>query len=267
MNAPLIQRETHNGAIAIITLTRPAARNAMSLDMVRQLRARLAEVEGEPAIRVVVLAGAGKAFCAGLDLKAVIMGEEAPKGPIANIALQELFAGLMLQIHRMRQPVIAAVQGAAAGAGFGVALAADLRIAGASAQFLVGAVRVGLSAGECGISYHLPRLVGAGRAFEIMLTGRAIAAQEAATIGLAARVVPDAALLGEALASARMIAANAPFSSKHTKQVMWANLEAASLQSAIELENHVQVAGLLSGDFAEACQAFADKRAPVFRGA
>ena len=260
MNTPLIQRETHDGAIAIITLSRPAARNAMSLDMVRQLRARLAEVEGEPAIRVVV-------FCAGLDLKAVIMGEDAPKGPIANIALQELFAGLMLQIHRMRQPVIAAVQGAAAGAGFGVALAADLRIAGASAQFLVGAVKVGLSAGECGISYHLPRLVGAGRAFEIMLTGRAIAAEEAATIGLVARVVPDAALLGEALTSARMIAANAPFSSKHTKQVMWANLEAASLQSAIELENHVQVAGLLSGDFAEACQAFADKRAPLFRGA
>ena len=266
MSETLIRRETQEGGIAVVTLARAAARNALTLDMVRQLRAVLADVGADPAIRVVVLAGEGKAFCAGLDLKQVILGEEAPKGPVANIALQELFAGLMLQIHRMRQPVIAAVQGAAVGAGFGVALAADIRIAGASAQFVIGAVRIGLSAGECGISYHLPRLIGAGRAFEIMLTGRSVSAGEALATGLATQVVDDSALLDEALATARMIAANAPYSSKHTKQVMWANLEAPSVDSAIELENHVQVVALLSNDFAEACRAFIEKRPPVFRG-
>ena len=266
MSETLIRCETREGSIAVVTLTRAAARNALTLEMVRHLRAVLADVAADPAIRVVVLAGEGKAFCAGLDLKQVILGEEAPKGPVANIALQELFAGLMLQIHRMRQPVIAAVQGAAVGAGFGVALAADIRIAGASAQFVIGAVRIGLSAGECGISYHLPRLIGAGRAFEIMLTGRPVSAGEALAIGLATQVVDDSALLDEALATARMIAANAPYSSKHTKQVMWANLEAPSVDSAIELENHVQVVALLSNDFAEACRAFIEKRPPVFRG-
>jgi len=266
MSETLIRHDTHEGSIAVITLARAAARNALTLDMVRQLRAVLADVAADPAIRVVVLAGEGKAFCAGLDLKQVILGEEAPKGPVANIALQELFAGLMLQIHRMRQPVIAAVQGAAVGAGFGVALAADIRIASASARFVIGAVRIGLSAGECGISYHLPRLIGAGRAFEIMLTGRPVSAGEALATGLATQVVEDAALLDEALATARTIAANAPFSSKHTKQVMWANLEAPSLASAIELENHVQVVALLSDDFAEACRAFIEKRPPVFQG-
>ncbi|HZV10565.1 MAG TPA: enoyl-CoA hydratase-related protein, partial [Novosphingobium sp.] len=232
-----------------------------------QLRAVLAEVAADAALRVVVLAGEGKAFCAGLDLKQVILGEEAPTGPIANMALQELYAGLMLDIHRLRQPVIAAVQGAAVGAGMGVALAADIRIAAPCAQFLVGAVRIGLSAGECGISYHLPRLVGAGRAFEIMLTGRPVTGDEAAAIGLASRLVAEDALRQEALATAQAIAANAPYSIKHTKQVMWANLEAPSLAAAIELENHVQVAALLSADFAEACRAFAEKRPPVFRGA
>ena len=266
MSETLIRRETQEGGIAVVTLARAAARNALTLDMVRQLRAVLADVGADPAIRVVVLAGEGKAFCAGLDLKQVILGEEAPKGPVANIALQELFAGLMLQIHRMRQPVIAAVQGAAVGAGFGVALAADIRIAGASAQFVIGAVRIGLSAGECGISYHLPRLIGAGRAFEIMLTGRSVSAGEALATGLATQVVDDSALLDEALATARMITANAPFSIKHTKQVMWANLEAPSLDAAIELENHVQVVALLSDDFAEACRAFIEKRPSVFRG-
>ncbi|NBC38048.1 enoyl-CoA hydratase [Novosphingobium sp. FSY-8] len=266
MTAPLIRHDVLEGGIAHITLSRPAARNALTLAMVSDLRATLAAVEADPAVRVVVLSGEGKAFCAGLDLKAVIMGDEAPQGAMANMALQELYAGLMLQVHRLRQPVIAAVQGAAVGAGMGLALAADVRVAGDTAQFLVGAVRLGLSAGECGISYHLPRLIGAGRAFDIMLTGRPVLADEAAAIGLASRVVADDALLDAALDTARMIAGNAPFSIKHTKQVMWANLEAPSLQAAIELENHVQVTGLLSADFAEACAAFAAKRPPVFRG-
>src|SRR3546814_1780736 len=120
-----------------------------------------------------------------------------------------------------------------------------------STNFLVGAVKIGLSAGECGISYHLPRLIGAGRAFEIMLSGRAVAAEEAVAIGLVARVVDDAQLLDAALETARAIAANSPYSIKHTKQLMWANLQASSLEAALELENHVQTVAMLSDDFKE----------------
>src|SRR3546814_30004 len=149
---------------------------------------------------------------------------------------QELFGGTIRSLRRLPQPVIAAVQGAAVGAGFGIALAADIRIAAPSTNFLVGAVKIGLSAGECGISYHLPRLIGAGRAFEIMLSGRAVAAEEAVAIGLVARVVDDAQLLDAALETARAIAANSPYSIKHTKQLMWRSEEHTSeLQSLMRI--------------------------------
>jgi enoyl-CoA hydratase len=266
MTAQLIRLDRTTDGIAIITLARAGSRNALTLDMVHDLRAALSEAEADPDCRVVILVGEGKAFCAGLDLKQVILGDDAPKGAIENMALQELFAGLMLQINKLRQPVIAAVQGAVAGAGFGITLASDIRIASPSATFLIGAVRIGLSAGECGISYHLPRLIGAGRAFEIMLTGRPVLAEEAERTGLISRIVPEDALLDEALSIARLIAENSPYAVKHSKQVMWANLAATSLDSAIELENHVQTLALLTEDFAEACQAFVAKRKPVFQG-
>jgi enoyl-CoA hydratase len=182
------------------------------------------------------------------------------------MTLQNRYAELIGQVRALRQPVIAAIQGAVVGFGFGLALAADVRVTSVSAKFLIGAVKVGLSAGECGISYHLPRLVGAGRAFEIMLTGRSVAAQEALNIGLSSALVADNELFATALATARAIAANSPYSIKHTKQVMWANLDASSLASALELENHVQVIGLMTDDFREAAQAFAEKRAPKFLG-
>jgi enoyl-CoA hydratase len=162
--------------------------------------------------------------------------------------------------------VIAAVNGVAVGAGLGLALAADIRIAARSARFLIGAVKMGLSAGECGISYHLPRLIGAGRAFELMLTGRAVDAEEALRIGLVTELAEEAELAALALRTARSIAANSPFSIKHSKQLMWANLDAAGLEPALELENHVQTVAMLTEDFSEALDAFAAKRPPLFRG-
>lgn len=258
--------DRQSDGVTIITLNRPEARNAFTTDMARRLTALLDEVEADSGCRVVVLRAAGAGFCAGLDLKASLSGADAPQGAIDWMALQEVFSGLMQRVRAMRQPVVAAVQGAAVGAGFGLALACDVRIAADDAKFLVGAVKVGLSAGECGISYHLPRLIGAGRAFEIMLTGRPIPAAEALSAGLVADIVPPDALLERALTTARAIAENAPYSIKHTKQIMWANLEAPSFASAVELENHVQVVALLSEDFREAATAFAEKRAPVFTG-
>ena len=254
--------ERQDGGIALVTLARPEARNALTLDMAGRLAATLREVGGDPGVRVIVLAAQGNAFCAGLDLKA----HPEMDGVIAWMRLQEVFSGLMETVHGLSQPVIAAVPGASVGAGFGLALAADIRICTPGTKFLVGAVKVGLSAGECGISYHLPRLVGAGRAFEIMLTGRAVTGDEALAIGLASDVVAPEALLDRALACAREIAANSPYSVKHTKQVMWANLHAPSLAAAVELENHVQVVALMTDDFREAATAFAQKRAPKFMG-
>lgn len=258
--------DRQSDAITIIRLNRPDARNALTMDMARRLTALLDEVEADTTCRVVILAAEGPGFCAGLDLKTSLSGDDAPAGAIDWMTLQEVFADLMRRINSLRQPVIAAVQGAAVGAGFGLALASDIRIAAANAKFLVGAVKVGLSAGECGISYHLPRLIGAGRAFEVMLTGRPVAAEEALSFGLVTDVVPPENLLDRALVTARAITENAPYSIKHSKQIMWSNLEASSLDAAIELENHVQVVALLSEDFREAATAFSEKRAPRFTG-
>jgi len=251
--------------VAVVRLERAAARNALTVEMAKELTAILSQISEDCDIQVVVLAGAGKTFCAGLDLKAVSASDAPPLRAAEWMALQEVFSGLVTQVHKMRQPVIGAVQGAAVGAGLGIVLACDVRIATPTTKFLVGAVKLGLSAGECGISYHLPRLVGAGRAFEIMLTGRPVGGTEAKAIGLVTDLVEQDELLGRALDLAQVIAGNAPYSIKHTKQVMWANLE-ASFESALELENHVQVVGLLTEDFAEAAIAFTQKRRPVFTG-
>jgi len=259
-------REDRGDGITLLRIARPEARNALTTDMARRLTALLGAIDADTTCRVVVLTGDGAGFCAGLDLKAAMSGDDAPQGAADWMALQDVFGGLMAKLRAIRQPVVAAVRGAAVGAGCGLALASDVRIAAADARFLVGAVKVGLSAGECGISYHLPRIIGAGRAFEIMLTGRAVDAAEAVQIGLVSAVVDADALLDRAMETARMIAANSPYSVKHTKQVMWANLDAPSLAAALELENHVQVVGLLTQDFAEAASAFAEKRPPQFTG-
>jgi enoyl-CoA hydratase len=230
--------------------------------MAARLAAALREAGADPDCRVIVLAAQGNAFCAGLDLKA----HPSMDGVVEWMRLQEVFSGLIETVRGLGQPVIAAVPGASVGAGFGLALAADIRFCTPATRFLVGAVKVGLSAGECGISYHLPRLIGAARAFEIMLTGRPVTGEEAFAIGLASDMVDADALLDRALGCARMIAENSPYSVKHTKQVMWANLHASSLEAAVELENHVQVVALMTDDFREAAAAFAEKRPPQFTG-
>lgn len=253
--------------VAIIRLNRPNAMNAFTPSMMSAYHDALDTVDKDPETRVVVLAASGRGFCSGLDLKSVSLrpgGEH--HGAIALVALQELFGTSTLHMRRIRQPIIAAVNGAAVGVGFALALAADVRVASRAARFLVGAVKIGLSAGETGISYHLPRLIGAGRAFEIMLTGRPVTAAEAEQIGLVSRLAEDDRLMAEAMDVARQIVANSPFASKHTKQIMWSNLDASSFEVASQLENHTQVVAMLTADFDEATKAFIEKRAPRFRG-
>jgi enoyl-CoA hydratase len=170
------------------------------------------------------------------------------------------------RLRSMPRVVIAAVNGPCAGAGLALALAADIRIAARSARFLVASVRLGLTAGESGITYFLPRLLGASRAFEIMLTGRPVDAPEAERLGLCTQLVEDGAAVGAALALAKTILANSPFSIAHTKRLMWENLDAASFRAAIELENRSQILASLTDDYKEATAAFTEKRAPAFRG-
>lgn len=253
--------------ICLLRLQRPARRNALSLPAARALHAALDEVLADPALRVLIITGEGEGFCAGLDLKSLLDADGAFHATVHEaMELQHVFAGLVQRLRDTSVTVIATVNGVAVGAGMALALAADIRFAAQEASFHVGAVKIGITGGECGISYHLPRLIGAGRAFEVMLSGRPLAADEALRIGLVADVTPRADLLERALECARQIAANAPYATAHTKRVMWQNLDALSLHAAIELENHAQVLGLMTGDFQEAAQAFAQKRPPVFTG-
>jgi enoyl-CoA hydratase len=252
--------------VALVTLNRPDRLNALTLDLVDGIRRTILDLGADPRCRAIVLTGSGRGFCAGLDIGGYLTRDPSTmRGPGARLNNQERFAGMVRAMREIRQPVIAAVNGPAAGGGFGLALGADVRVASESARFHVAAVKIGLSAGECGISYHLPRYVGAARAFEIFLTGRPIDAAEAERIGLVTRVVPDELVVDAALELADAICSNSPFSIWMTKKVMWANLD-ADFDAAIELENRTQILAALTADSQEAMRAFVEKRSPVFAG-
>ena len=213
---------------------------------------------------MVVLTGAGRGFCAGLDLHGYGGTRVRPRRAEAGFATQKEIASLVPRLRSLPQPVIAAVNGPAAGGGLALALASDVRLAAASARFNVAFVRLGLSGCDIGVSWLLPRLLGASRAWELMLTGRIIDAAEADRIGLVLRTVPDDRLLDEALATARLIAANSPWGVRMTKEVMWSQLEVGSLQAGIDLENRTQILSSFTGDMREAVAAFLEKRPPRF---
>jgi enoyl-CoA hydratase len=264
MPSVLIDRD--RPGVTVLTLNRPDRLNAMTSELVGDLHAALDAVASDPACRVVVLTGAGRGFCAGLDLG----GYGPPPGPEgagrvqAGFAVQTQIASLVPRLRSLPQPVIAAVNGPAAGGGLALALASDVRIAARSARFNVAFVRLGLSGCDIGVSWLLPRLLGASRAWELMLTGRIIDAEEADRIGLVLKVVDDATVLDAALDTAGQIAANSPWGVRMTKEVMWAQLEVGSLQAGIDLENRTQVLSTMTGDMEEAVAAFLEKRPPRF---
>jgi enoyl-CoA hydratase len=252
--------------IALLTLDRPERLNAMSRELVADLHAALVEAGDDPDCRVVILTGAGRGFCSGLDLKETGDLAEAGGGPAAALRAQQHIASLVTQLRGLSKPVIAAVNGPATGGGLALALACDVRVAAESARFNVAFIRVGLSGCDIGVSYLLPRLIGASRAFELMLTGRMVESAEADRIGLVSRVVPDGGVVDAALETAELIRANSPFGVWMTKEVMWSNLEAGSLQGAIDLENRTQLLSSYTGDMREALAAFLEKRPPEFSG-
>jgi len=255
--------------ITQITLNRPDSLNAMNHELVSAVHDALDTVDADTSCRAVILTGAGRAFCAGLDLKGAgpAPGTDGLGRAQAGMLSQQHIASLYTHMRRVRKPIIAAVNGPAAGGGFAFALASDIRVAAQSAKFNVAFVRIGLSGCDVGVSYLLPRLIGASKAFELMLTGRFVLADEAERIGLVSRVVPDGDVVDAAVEIADQIAANSPFGVWMTKEVMWANLETGSMQAAIDLENRTQILTTFTEDMPEAMRAFLEKRAPSFRNA
>lgn len=253
--------ERRGGAL-LVELRRPQRLNALTFAMFDELRVLCEALERDDAVRVVVLTGSGRGFCAGLDLDEAqqLPGMTAPQ----MLAEQETWARGITALCRLTKPVIAAVNGPAAGAGFALALAADIRIASTAARFNAAFVRIGLSGGDCGTTWLLPRIVGLGRASELLYTGRLVDATEAERLGLVNEVVEPDALVERAFAVAAEIAANSPFGLRLTKQVLQANVDAPSLEAALELENRNQVLATRTHDMVEALAAFREKRAPAF---
>jgi enoyl-CoA hydratase len=262
-----VQRDRPADGVVQLTLDRPDRLNAMNFELISDLHEALDEVAADHSCRAVVLTGAGRGFCAGLDLKGTgtAPGAEGLGKVQGGLTGQQHIARLVPRLRSLPKPVIAAVNGPAAGGGLALALASDIRIAAESARFNVAFVRIGLSGCDIGVSYLLPRLVGAARAFELMLTGRIIDAAEAERIGLVLKVVPDGSVVDAALETAALIARNSPFGVQMTKEVMWSALEVGSLQAAIDLENRTQILTSMTEDMREAVSAFLAKRDPVWK--
>lgn len=226
-----------------LTLNRPDKLNALTVELVQELHAALDAVDADHDCRVVILTGAGRGFCAGLDLNGFgrVPGTEDHGRVQAGMATQQLIAEVVHRMRDVRQPIIAAINGPAAGGGFAFACASDIRYCGESASFGTAFVRLGLSGCDIGVSWMLPRLIGASRAWELLLTGRVFDAAEADRLGLVSRMVPDDALEDTVLQVAAEIAANSPFGVWMTKEAMWSNLEIPSLKAGIDLENRNQI--------------------------
>jgi enoyl-CoA hydratase len=243
--------------IAVLTLNRPEKLNALSYDLVEDLHGTLDGIRANNDCRVVVITGAGRGFCSGLDLT-----DPNPQGagegtefPRSGMRWQERIAELTAKIHRLRQPVIAAVNGPAYGGGMGIALACDIRVASETARFCTQFIKLGLGGCDIGVSYTLPRIVGAGPAFDLILTARVVDADEAMRLGMVSRVSGDS-VVDDALGIAETLCSYGKFGVESTKQVLWANLDASSLEAALHLENRSQILASTGGVMGEATEAF-----------
>ncbi len=252
--------------IGVVTMNRPERLNAINPAMIEDFDALLAALSRDEKIRVVVLTGAGRGFCSGADLieAATYREAEAFADPENFLRLaQERYAAPITGLRAIPQPVIAAVNGAAAGAGMCLALASDVRFASPTAYFVASFINIGLSAGELGTTYFLPRLIGLARAAEILYTGRKVGAEEAEKIGLVNRMVPQETLMETALACARQMTAKSPGGIRLTKRALDRNIDATSLAAAIDFESRNQSLMVFSGEFFQIIKAFTgtpDKR-------
>jgi len=248
--------------VAVVTLNRPEARNALTQEIKDALRAGIPALGDDPEVGCVLLTGAGGAFCAGGDTKVMAEGPPPEREPRVRMLRRE--HEIPAAIHRLAKPVIAALPGPAAGAGFALALACDLRMFAESAFVTTAYARLGLS-GDYGAAWFLTRLVGPARARELMFTGARLDARECERLGLANRVVPDADFARESVAWARQIAAGPPVALRYMKENLNRAL-IADLQSSLDVEAERMVASAFTEDFVETVKASTEKRPPKFRG-
>lgn len=253
------------GALEVVSLNRPAALNAMSALMIDELAAYFENLARRTDVRVIRLKGAGSNFCAGLDLKDPAVARLADQGTSALYAFQRRLHDLILAMRRCPQPIIAQAHGAAAGGGLALLMASDIRVAHNNTRLSAAFIRVGLSGCDVGLSYLLPRLVGGAVAAELLLTGRTMNANRAYQLGMVSALAdtPEALdSLAEEFADAML--ATAPLGLRLTKEGLNANLDAASLDAAMALEDRNQIICAGGANFSEALLAFAEKRPPRF---
>lgn len=257
------------GAVEWVTLNRPDALNALNPAMIEALRSYFLGLSDRKEVRIVVLRGAGRAFCAGLDLKDESRtGDASPQGPVhRGLATQRRIAEIVMAMRRCPQPIISLIHGPACGGGFSLALASDIRIAGESARMNCAYIRIGLGGCDIGSSYFLPRLVGASAAAELILTGKFINAERALRLGLVAQVVPDAELEAAAQEDIDLMLATSPLGLRLSKEALNMNLDAGGMDAAIALEDRNQILCSQTSDFREGLSAFLARRAPEWKDA
>lgn len=257
---------THEDGVDWVTMNRPERLNALNPALVRDLNDYFGALDTRSPARVVVLQGAGRAYCAGLDLK-----ERQTRGTRRTVSemldSQKSIRDIMLKMRRCPQPIISIVQGSAAGAGFGIALASDIRLATPEARMNAAFIKLGVSACDMGVSYFLPRMVGASVAAEYMLTGRFIDAARAAQLGLVSRVGPLAEMEAEARSFAADMLATTPLGLRLTKDALGLAIDAPSLDAVIAIEDRNQILCTRGEDFTEGINAFLEKRPPRYSGA
>ncbi len=263
----LIEIESPRPHTTIIRMNRPERMNSMAFELMVPLAEAFDQVDEDNDTTCVILTGTGAGFCSGADTRDTMPPPNIAGMTLSRIATKAMstLSDLVPRMRKMNKPVIAAINGAAVGGGMCLTLGADIRIAGESAYFRAAGINNGLTANELGLSFLLPRAIGATRAFELMLSGRDLSATEAAEIGLVSATVPDDRLIEEALDLADRINGWSTQGVALTKRLMWAGLETNSLQAAIEMESHTQLyVRLTTKNFEEATKARAEGRPPNF---
>jgi len=250
--------------VATIMLNRPARLNALTFEVYRELTETFAALSNEDAVRVVVMTGAGRAFCSGGDVRDIIGDLQGDNDTPSMLRFTRLTCELIRHMRVLSKPIIASLNGTTAGAGACIALASDLRVASVDARIAFLFVRVGLSGADMGAAYLLPRFVGLAKATEMLLTGDFISAEEAQRIGIYNRVVPAAELDAETRKLAEQLARGPAFALAMTKEMLNREMN-LGLETALEWEAQAQAICLQHPDFREAYQSFIEKREPKFK--
>lgn len=250
------------GPVDWVTFNRPDSLNALNRQMVDDLLDYFGQLYWDKSVRIVLLKGAGRAYCAGLDLKE---RDNSPRSPSNGLTSQRRISEIVMRMRRCPQPIVSLVHGPACGGGFALALASDIRIAGTSARMNAAFIRIGLSACDIGVSYFLPRLVGVAVASELMLTGRFINAERAARVGLVSEVVADDQLDAAALPYLDEMLTTSPLGLRLTKECLNMSVDAGSLEAAVAMEDRNQILCAQTADFSEGISAFLAKRQPHYQ--